>query len=325
MRRKPVVEIVIAIMVIFGVAARGETKKLNVALPSLNMLAIAFTSAKDQKFYSQEGLDVQLITMSAPVAIQALLGGNVDFAIVSGAALPPIIRGAPIRIVFTSYFRPMFWLYSRPEINSIRELKGKKVGVSGIGSGPALLVVETLKKYGLEGGRDVPMITLGAMPNIVMSLLSGAVDAAVIGPPFNVTVKDAGFRELVSFLEGDFVENQGSIVLRNELFQSDPALVENFVRATYKGLQYARSNRSDAVRILTSNLKISEGDAVKYYEAVRPVMTLDGTLSGEFQKKFIDQGLSRLGVKQTLPIDRVFDYSLVRKIRTELEGKKRTP
>jgi ABC-type nitrate/sulfonate/bicarbonate transport system substrate-binding protein len=325
MRKKYAVGVLLAITFMVGVTVGAETKTVNVALPSLNMLAIAFTTAKDRKFYSHEGLDVQLITMSAPVAIQALVGGNVEFATVSGAALPPIIRGAPIRIVFTSYFRPMFWLYSRPQISQISELKGKKVGVSGVGSGPALLVVETLKKYGLEGGRDVPMIALGAMPNIAMSLLSGAVDAAMIGPPFNVTVKEAGFRELVSFLDSDFVEAQGSITVRDELFHSNPALVEKFVRATYRGFQHSRSNRSDALRILTSRLKIAEGDAARYYDAVRPVMTSDGTLNDELQKKFIDQGLGRLGLKQTLRSDKVFDYSVVRKVRAELEGKKGTP
>ena len=71
-----------------------------------------------------------------------------------------------------------------------------------------------------------------------VALVTGS--AKPIGPSFNFAVKEAGFRELVSFLKEDFVELQGSMLVHERIFQSDPALVEKFVRETLKGLRFAR-------------------------------------------------------------------------------------
>jgi len=320
MREKSRLKILICLLTFVGFLAQGEARTVNVAVPTLNMVVIAFTAAKEKGYYQEEGLEVEIIWMSAPVAAQALIGGNVEFSTVSGAALPAILRGAPLRFLFTTYNRPMFWLYAKPEISDIKGLRGKKVAVSGIGSGPAHLLIEILKKHGLEGGRDVALLGLGVQPNQYAALLSGSVDAAMMAPPYNVMLKEAGFYELVSFLKEDFVELQGSIIIRQELLRSDPALVERFVRGTLKGFRYARENRSGTIPILVRYQKLREELAAKYYDLVRPIMTLDGTASEELQKKFLDFGTVRLGLKESPPLQRVFDYSLTRRINGQLEA-----
>jgi NitT/TauT family transport system substrate-binding protein len=298
----------------------ADAATVRVGVPTLSMVVIAFTAAKEKGYYKDEGLDVELIWMSAPVAAQALLGGNVEFATVSGSAIPAILNGAPMRFMFTSFNRPMFWLFGKPEIENVKALKGKKVGVSGIGSGPATLLLEILKKNGLEGGRDVAILSLGRMPDIAAGLIGGSVDAAMIAPPFNITARDAGFRELVSFLKEDFVEFQGSIVVRDELIKSDPILIGKFVRATLKGLLYARENRSGTVPILARYLKVKEDFAAKYYDSVRAVMTTDGTVSEELQRPFLKVAIERLRPKDPPSPERIFDYALTKKLYAELQA-----
>jgi ABC-type nitrate/sulfonate/bicarbonate transport system substrate-binding protein len=225
-----------------------------------------------------------------------------------------------MRFLFTTFNRPMFWLFSKPEIESVKALKGKKVGVSGIGSGPATLLSEILKRNGLDAGRDVAMLSLGRMPDIAAGLISGAVDAAMIAPPFNITAKDAGFRELVSFLKEDIVEFQGSIVVRDDLVKSDPRLMEKFVRATLKGLLYARENRAGTVAILARYLKIKEDFAAKYYDSVRSVMTTNGTVSEDIQRPFLKIAIERLHPKDPPPAEKIFDYTLTKKLYAELQA-----
>jgi ABC-type nitrate/sulfonate/bicarbonate transport system substrate-binding protein len=293
---------------------------VRVAVPTLSMVVVAFTAAKERNYYNDEGLDVQFIWMSAPIAAQALLGGNVEFATVSGSAIPAILGGAPMRFLLTSYNRPMFWLFSRPEIDSVKALKGKKVAVSGLGSGPATLLVDILKRNGLEGGRDVAILSLGRMPDIAAGLLNGSVDAAMIAPPLNITVKEAGFRELVSFLKEDFVEFQGSIVARDEILKSDPLLTEKFVRATLKGLLYARENRAGTIPIVARYLKVKEEFAAKYYDSVRPVMTANGTVPENLQRSFLKVAIERLHPKDPPPPEKIFDYTLTKKFYNELQA-----
>src|SRR6516164_6975732 len=244
MRRNWPLKIFVCTWMAVAFLVRAEARTVNVAVPTLSMVVIAFTAAKEKGYYRDEGLDVDLVVMRDTLGISALIGGNVDFASMSGAGLTAILGGVPLRFAFSSFYRPMFWIYAKPEIQDIKALKGKKIGVTGLGSGPDNLLRETLKRNGIEGGRDVVILALGLPSTVATALRAGSVDAGTISPPFNFSVRDAGFRELVSFLKEDFVELQGSILMHERLLQSDLALVEKFVRGTLKGLRYARENKA---------------------------------------------------------------------------------
>jgi ABC-type nitrate/sulfonate/bicarbonate transport system substrate-binding protein len=314
------VKILFCFLIIFGMFAKVEARTVNVAVPTLSMVVIAFTAAKEKGYYQEEGLDVNLVVMRDTLGISALIGGNADFASMSGAGFTAILGGMPLRFVFSSFFRPMFWLYAKPEFQDIKALKGKRIGVTGLGSGPDNLLRETLKRNGMEGGRDATILALGLPSTVATALRAGTVDAGTISPPFNFMVKEAGFRELVSYLKEDFVELQGSILVNDKLFQSDLALVEKFVRGTLKGLRYARENKAATIAILLRYMKLKEDLAGQYYDQVRPIMTADGTVSVELQKKYLDQALKVLAPKESPAVERIYNYSLTRKINAELDA-----
>src|SRR6266511_3379838 len=320
MRARSKLTFLISCLAVVGLSATAEAITVRVAVPTLSMVVIAFTAAKEKGYYRDEGLDVDLVVMRDTLGISALIGGNADFASMSGAGLTAILGGVPLRFAFSSFYRPMFWLYAKPEFQDIKALKGKRIGVTGLGSGPDNLLRETLKRNGLEGGRDAVILALGLPSTVAAALRSGTVDAGTISPPFNFTVKDAGFRELVSFLKEDFVELQGSILAHEKLLQSDPALVEKFVRGTVKGLRYARENRSGSIPILLRYMILKEDLAGQYYDQVRPIMTADGTVSVELQRKYLDQALKVLSPKEPPAAERIYNYSLARRINAELDA-----
>lgn len=309
----------IVCFLIIGLCGKVEARTVHLAVPTLSMVVIAFTAAKDKGYYRDEGLDVDLVVMRDTLGISALIGGNAEFASMSGAGLTAILGGMPLQFAFSSYNRPMFWLYAKPEFQDVKSLKGRRIGVTGLGSGPDNLLRETLKRNGLEGGRDVTILALGLPSTVANALRTGTVDAAMASPPFNFMVKDAGFRELVSFLKEDFVELQGSVLAHERLFKSDPVLVEKFVRGTLKGLRYARENKAGTIPILLRYMKLKEDLAGLYYDQVRQIMTADGTVSVELQKKYLDQALKVLSSKEAPPTERVFSYGLARRINGELD------
>jgi NitT/TauT family transport system substrate-binding protein len=299
-----------------------DAARVRVAIPSTTHAVLAFTTTRDKGYYREEGLDVELILMSAPFASRALLSGDVDVATVGGAGLPPLLSGAPLRFVFTTYSKPMFWLYSKAEIRSVKELKGKRVGVSGIGSGPDSLLREMLRRDGLEGGRDVAILSLGVMPMIFNGLQSGVVDAAMRSPPVTFRADESGFRELIAFNRQDLVEPQGSILVRDNFLQSDPATLEKFVRSTYKGFLYIKQNRSGTIPILGRYLQVKEDLAAKAYDqVVRPAMTQDGTLREELQKKAVEHVLKRLDVKEPPALSRIFDFTMARRVIADVQAR----
>ena len=314
------VRFLLCFLSIVGTFAKAEARTVNVAVPTLSMVVIAFTAAKERGYYHEEDLDVNLVVMRDTLGISALIGGNADFASMSGAGFTAILGGVPLRFVYTSFFRPMFWLYAKPEFQEVKALKGKKIGVTGLGSGPDNLLRETLKRNGLEGGRDATILALGLPSTVATALRAGTVDAGTISPPFNFMVKEAGFRELVSYLKEDFVELQGSILAHERILQSDPTLVEKFVRGTLKGLRYARENKAGTIPILLRYMKLKEDLAGQYYDQVRPIMTADGTVNADLQKKYLDQALKVLAPKETPATEKIYTYSLARKINAELDA-----
>lgn len=318
------VKIVLLLLFILTVAGTREPRAevFKVAMPSTTQAVLAFTIARDKGYYRAEALDVELILVSAPTASRALLSGDVAVATVGGAGLPPALRGSPVKFLFTTYNRAMFWLYAKPEIRDVKALKGKRVGVSGIGSGPDSLLREILRLNGLDANRDVTILSLGVMPTIYSGLQSGAVDGAMLSPPVTFKAEEAGFRELVAFPKQDLVEPQGAILVRDALLQADPAQVERFVRASYKGFLYIKENRAGTIPIVARYLQVSEAQAAKTYDqVVRPALTQDGTLSQEMQAKAVEHVLKRLDLKEAPPLAKIFDFSLARKVAAELQSK----
>jgi NitT/TauT family transport system substrate-binding protein len=314
--------IFVSLLSLIILAASVEAARVRVAIPSTTHAVLAFSTSRDKGYYREEGLDVELILMSAPFASRALLSGDVEVATVGGAGLPPVLSGAPLRFVFTTYSKPMFWLYSKAEIRSVKELKGKRVGVSGIGSGPDSLLREMLRRDGLEGSRDVAILSLGVMPMIFNGLQSGVVDAAMLSPPVTFRADESGFRELIAFNRQDLVEPQGSILVRDNFLQSDPATLEKFVRSTYKGFLYIKQNRSGTIPILGRYLQVKDDLAAKAYDqVVRPAMTQDGTLGEELQKKTVEHVLKRLDVKEPPALSRIFDFTMARRVIADVQAR----
>src|SRR5918996_5290198 len=108
MREKLRVKVFVCLLTLFGFLAGAEARTIHVAVPTLSMVVIAFTAAKEKGYYQDEGLDVNLVVMRDTLGISALIGGNADFASMSGAGFTAILGGMPLRFAFSSFFRPMF-------------------------------------------------------------------------------------------------------------------------------------------------------------------------------------------------------------------------
>jgi NitT/TauT family transport system substrate-binding protein len=319
------------LMILASGLARGSPaeaqalRKVHAAIPSISPSSIVFVIARERGYYREEGLDLDLIVMPAATASQALVGGDVEFVGTGGAGVVPVLRGAPLQYLFVTFYRPQYWLYSRPELRSIENLKGKRVGVSSIGSGPDSLLREFLKKHGLEGGRDVTIMAIGAGTARFVALKAGSVDATMLTPPANFMAQEAGFRELVSFIEQDLVEVQGSIFMRQESIKSDPVLAEKLVRATLKGLLYFRSNRSGSVAALARFLKSKPDLAGRLYDLILPGTTRDGTINDALQKRSVESVVERLAIKDPPPLEKIYNFAIARKTAEELSAKNWRP
>jgi ABC-type nitrate/sulfonate/bicarbonate transport system substrate-binding protein len=308
------------LLVCLMLPASGFATTVNVAVPSFSMSLVAFMAAKERGYYRQEGLDVNFVLMPAAIASRALIAGNVDFATVGGSALTASLGGAPLRLLFSSFNRSLFWLYSRPEITDVKQLKDKKVGVSSIGSGPDSMLRDLLRSHGLQGGKDVAILAVGVDSSRYASLANNLTDAVVLSTPYNFAAQDAGFRELVSFVKHDWVELQGCIVTREATLKSNSVVVDKFTLATLKGLLSARSNRAGTLPVIANMMKVKPDLAGRIYDLSIPAMTSHGALTEDVQWKAIEHVVKQIILKEPPSLQRIYDFAPLEKARRQLES-----
>src|SRR5256712_1577151 len=129
LRRATAVSIMLAFSAPIAWGATSPTK-ITIHIPGKSVSVMVFYFGKDKGFFFEEGIDVQLVAMSPPVAIAAMVAGELDFSTTLGAATAAIMRGSSLKRVFYVQHHPTFALPAQPEIKTIRELIGKVIGVN---------------------------------------------------------------------------------------------------------------------------------------------------------------------------------------------------
>src|SRR5215831_18112933 len=112
-----------------GLSAQAPAK-VKIGLPDFSISFLSVKVAQFQGFYQTEGLDAELIRISNPVAMIALMNKEIDYAGSTGSVLASAVRGLPLRVVMYSLRTPFHALLVKPEIKSLQEIKGKVIGVA---------------------------------------------------------------------------------------------------------------------------------------------------------------------------------------------------
>ena len=195
------------------------------------------------------------------------------------------------------------------------------MGVPGFNSAGYFLLREYLSKHGMEPGKDYTLLQAGDSGPRLLALQNNFVDATILPLPWNIMAQDIGMHEAGSMAKSDLIAPSGAIVVREELLRNAPAMVEQSTRPTLKGLHFALHRRAATIPIITRSLKIKEDLAAKGYDAALPALTQDGTFSDESQKKAVEAVLRIAGAKESLPVDRFFNFAITKKVAAELQAK----
>jgi len=160
-------------------------------------------------------------------------------------------------------------LLVRPEIKKPEDLRGKRVAVSGFGSLGDFLERYIIKKYGLEPGRDVIMLSIGNQPDRIQALINGVVDAADLSHPADVQAERKGFKILWDAKQEVSYPSM-SIVTRRKWVAEDRDTVMRMVKAHVEGIHYLKANRDFSMKVLSKYLKTNDRELLEgSYEIYR--------------------------------------------------------
>src|ERR687891_2199903 len=125
--------------------------KVNVTLPSKSFQFIIFPLAKEQGYMREEGIDLNIVVMASTTGLQAVLVGEMDFTGSGSSALVAVTKGnAPLKIVLVVNDQVLQWLVARPQYGSFKELKNKKVAVTGIAAVATFMLKRVASKHGID-------------------------------------------------------------------------------------------------------------------------------------------------------------------------------
>jgi NitT/TauT family transport system substrate-binding protein len=241
--------------------------------------------AHDLGIFNRHGLDVQLLYIGGgSVATQALIGGDVQFVrLGANSVIQASLRGAGIKMIGNTINTLVFSLMSRPEIQTAKDLKGKKIGVTRLGGSTDFALDLALKKWGFKRGSDVAVIQTGGMPQLLGAITAGIVDAGVVSPPTNLSAAKLGLKELVDFGEIGIVYPNSPLATSQQFLDRNRTTALRVLQAYAEGIHRVKTDKEGTMKVLARYTKVNDPEilaelykiyGVKYLEPI-PRVRLD--------------------------------------------------
>ncbi len=175
--------------------------RIRIAVSNPNMPNLTVAVAQKKSFFKDENIDAEIIRMNPNVAITALATGDVDYCQLFGAVVGGAIAGLPVRIVAGFLDNWPMTLIAQPEYKSLKELKGKTLGISSFGATPDVGARMMLQQAGLDPEKDIKVLALGSDAARLTALKQRVVDVVVISPPADAQMEKQGYRILARAYE----------------------------------------------------------------------------------------------------------------------------
>jgi sulfonate transport system substrate-binding protein len=299
-------------------AAEAQGKQIKLAYCSQLLCGVPYEVARSAGHFKAHGLDVQLVyTRGGNAAMQALVGGAVDYA---ATALDVAVQayanvGADIRRFAVTGRLPLFAVVTAPntasQIQSIKDLEGRTVGVSALGNADHALTLYLLKQAGADAG-NVKFATMGV--NLLEALRQGQIDVGVVQEPALTLLRRAGARVLVNAMDledakhhlGGSFEFMGVSVRAKEIERRKPEMIA-LTKALGDSLKALRAMTGDQLsaalpKEMTTGLDLKElGEIIaRHRDALYPeTVTIDLDAAKRVEQSLIAGGLIKPGASMS--------------------------
>jgi NitT/TauT family transport system substrate-binding protein len=270
---------------------------------------------KDKGFFAAEQLEPQLVMMSPPTAIAAMVAGELDFSSTTGAATSAIMRGLPLRRVFYVQQDPVHVLLAQPEIKSVQDLIGKIIGVTALTDAVGMSANVILRAHGIEAGK-VTLLATQVTDNAIKSLTTRRIAATLLAPPYVEELEAKGYVKIAdarTYAPLSFI----GLVSALETMKKSPQKVHSMVAALHRTMSYIvnPANRSEVVQYVSSYHKIDLALAEKAMAAQMLGYSKDGTKPRAAVEKEIEIYRDTLKVAKAFTPDDLEDMSWLRKVQ----------
>jgi len=273
-----------------------------VHIPTKSLTSMPLFFGKDKGFFTRENVDVDLVLMSPPTAIAALVAGELDFSTTVGAGISATMRGLPIKRILYIQQSVTFALMAAPEVKSVRDLVGKSLGA-------AIAAREIIKGNGVDPSA-VNFFYTQSTESSRTALLSKKITAAMLPPPFAEETQVRGFNRLAE--AKDYAPLSGiGLLASSDALKKNPNKAVAVIRAVLRTMAYMRvpKNHNELVDYILKIHKIDSFVAAEALATVMAVYSKDGTKPREAVQHEIDIYREALKITKPLTPDELEDMS----------------
>jgi len=221
-------------------------------------------STKEGGFFEQNALDIgELQSIASTQGVPALISNQVQVAQLGGSeAMSANAEGAELVVVAQLAGVYPFVLEVSASIKTTEDLKGKKVGVSSVGSSSDIATRAALKKMGLDPEKDVTIVPVGSAAQRTAAMLSGAIDAGVSQPPDSLAVEAKGFHVLYDLASQKLPSANTSVVVTRSFLTANKAVVQRYVDSLVQGIKKMKADRPFGIDVLKKYFKSTDDKAM---------------------------------------------------------------
>ena len=297
--------------------AQERLKKIRITYPTESIAVLPLFAAVKWKTFEENDLLAEIIQARSQVANAALASGEIGyFAGVGPASVSATLRGLQSRAVWFASDEIVYLLLARPEFANIRDLRNKKIGLTGLGGTSHVALQIAMESMG-ENPKNFIYLSITAAQTMA-ALETGVIDAALLSPPYDFYAKKKGFREVLN--AGSYARMPfGGLTVMIATMRSRSDELKKVIRALQIAKQEMIKSKEKTVALVSSFLKVDREAAEGTYAAY--VKTVSG--SGVPTRDGIDQIIKSLQMAgqftdRKVTFEEVADDRIAKEVAKEL-------
>ena len=300
----------------FSPAQGAELKKIRIAFTSFTIEQLPYQLAERKGYFREEELSPEFIYVRSTTITMALASQSLLYSSGASSGIQAAVTGIDAKVLWVASSKTLMFLMAKTEIKQVSDLRGKRIGVSGIGGASDIGTRAMLEASGVNP-RDVTIIAIGPTEARLLALKAGAIDATPLISPRNFQAEKLGFRNL-GFM-GDFMPNAfGGFSTSNVALSQDPKLVESLVRIGLRGLRVMKHDRTFTLDTLQKFTSLEDREiAQRTYDGNIKYFTEDGIIPETEQRAILEESKKQLRVDKPIPLS-IFDFAIAQKVKKEL-------
>ena len=262
----------------FFVLVPGSSRARAAEMPTVRANYAAFSGAfaplwiaADRNLFTKYGLTVDMRYIAPATATQALIGKNLDIINPGGEIVEAGLNSEPVVYIAGIMNRAVMSIYAKPEIASLADLKGKVLAVTVPGATTDFAARVLLQQARLTPGKDVKLIYLKGMVEILTGINQGNADAGIFTSPTTLKAQHAGLKELVNVTEQNIPMIHAALASTKEYVKTRRDDARRFLQAYLEGIKISRTDPEYTKQIIGKYTKTTDvADLENSYQTFLP-------------------------------------------------------